>query len=565
MKRSLLNPVLHNMALIVLVMVPGLMPQVSWAEIATATVTAGARPWAIAVNPSTDKIYVANNISGSITVINGFTNVPTSVVVGTGTYPWAIAVNKDTNKTYVANNGNGTVSVIDGDNNVETITLAPGTFPYAIALNDNKVYVANYSGRNISVIDIANANAVTTITVGMNPVSIAVNGSKVYVANKGSATVTVIDTANANSTKNVGVGIAPAAIAVNADTNKVYVANSGNEDPDNIGSFINGSFTVIDGETDIADTTELIAGSSPVAVAVNSITNKVYVSNRSLNTVTVIDGASGTSAAAVLGTTPVGVNPVAIVVNPFNNRIYVANQGLDADRNNDSISIIDGFVPSSATTIPGGGDGPTAISVNTTTNRVYAANKYSNNVSVIVDAPNNGLAVTINNATGSGNGGVNSNPTGISCTKGGNIGCSLTFDSGESVTLTAVAEATTSVFLSWSGACNSEPCTIIMDSNEAATASFALVPRCKLTQTAPDGYGTLQEAYNNTDSKMYALQGLFSNEWKLDQGKNIVLKGGYLAEYKDATRNGFTTLTGKLSIKSGSLVVDSLKIKPPSP
>ena len=48
---------------------------------------------------------------GTVTVIDGATNLTTSVSVGAS--PQAIAVNPVTNKIYVANSG-GTVTVIDG-------------------------------------------------------------------------------------------------------------------------------------------------------------------------------------------------------------------------------------------------------------------------------------------------------------------------------------------------------------------------------------------------------------------------------------------------------------------
>ena len=49
----------------------------------------------------TNKIYVANYDSDNVTVIDGATNATTTVAVGTN--PYAVAVNPVTNKVYVAN------------------------------------------------------------------------------------------------------------------------------------------------------------------------------------------------------------------------------------------------------------------------------------------------------------------------------------------------------------------------------------------------------------------------------------------------------------------------------
>ncbi len=55
----------------------------------------------MAVNPVTNKIYVVNNYSDSVTVIDGATNSTATVSAGRG--PYAVAVNPVTNKVYVAN------------------------------------------------------------------------------------------------------------------------------------------------------------------------------------------------------------------------------------------------------------------------------------------------------------------------------------------------------------------------------------------------------------------------------------------------------------------------------
>ncbi len=69
-------------------------------------------------------------------------------------------------------------------------------------------------------------------------------------------------------------------VAVNSVTNKIYVANNGYD----------GTVTVIDGATNT--TTTVAAGTDPELVAVNSVTNKIYVPTKQDNTVTVIDGAT---------------------------------------------------------------------------------------------------------------------------------------------------------------------------------------------------------------------------------------------------------------------------------
>ena len=101
------------------------------------------------VNAVTNKIYVANGNSGSVTVVDGASN--RTITVAVGDYPIAIAVNAVTNKIYVATCGtdptcssNGAITVIDGATlNTQNVTV--GVQPNAVAVNatTNKIYVSN--------------------------------------------------------------------------------------------------------------------------------------------------------------------------------------------------------------------------------------------------------------------------------------------------------------------------------------------------------------------------------------------------------------------------------------
>jgi YVTN family beta-propeller protein len=178
---------------------------------ATATVPIGSSPGAMAVNPVTNKIYVANHSSHDVTVIDGATNATASVSVGDS--PLAVGVNTATNKIYVANYYSDNVTVIDGASNATT-TVSTGTNPHAIAINPvtNKIYVANQT--DVTVIDGA-SNATATVSAGTQPSRVAVNPvtNRIYVTSQISNDVTVIDGAT-NTTTSIAVD-APVFVAVN--------------------------------------------------------------------------------------------------------------------------------------------------------------------------------------------------------------------------------------------------------------------------------------------------------------------------------------------------------------
>src|SRR4051812_49335374 len=62
--------------------------------------------------------------------------------------------------------------------------------------------------------------------------------------------------------------------------------------------------------------------SFPIGVAVNSITNMIYITNAASNTVSVINGETD----KIEHTIPVGILPYDVDVDPNTNKIYVANK-----------------------------------------------------------------------------------------------------------------------------------------------------------------------------------------------------------------------------------------------
>jgi len=71
----------------------------------------GYEPYGVAVNPTTNRVYVTNEGTDNVSVIDGATNAVTATVP-VGIHPWGIAFNPTTNRVYVTNNADDTVSVI---------------------------------------------------------------------------------------------------------------------------------------------------------------------------------------------------------------------------------------------------------------------------------------------------------------------------------------------------------------------------------------------------------------------------------------------------------------------
>ena len=220
----------------------------------------------MAVNPVTNKIYIANHGNDSVTVIDGATNATSTVPAGN--YPrggsrepgheqnlrrqlwqqqrdsdrWRnerhehggrretpieVAVNPVTNKIYVANNSSNNVTVIDGATNATT-TVAAGETPWAVAVNPvtNKIYVANYLGsNNVTVIDGA-TNATTTVAAGGSSLCRGREpGDKQDLRRQQWQRQRDGHRRRDECHEHGGRRELPEAVAVNPITNKIYVAN----------------------------------------------------------------------------------------------------------------------------------------------------------------------------------------------------------------------------------------------------------------------------------------------------------------------------------------------------
>jgi YVTN family beta-propeller protein len=190
------------------------------------------------------------------------------------------------------------------------------------------------------------------------------------------ATNTEIDTDGnpANGITRIPVGNRPHLVAVNTITNRIYVANWGS---DNV--------SVIDGATNTVAAT-IPVGSGPVGVGVNTITNRIYVANWGSDNVSVIDGATDaeidTDGNPANGITriQVGTEPQGLAVNPTTDLVYTAN------RLSNNVSVIGGGTNAVVATVSAGSSSY-GVAVNTATNRIYVTNQNDNTVSVIEDLP----------------------------------------------------------------------------------------------------------------------------------------------------------------------------------
>jgi YVTN family beta-propeller protein len=137
----------------------------------TAKIRVGKDPQWVAVNPGTHRLYVANDLDGTVSVIDTTNNaLLTNVLVSSGvTY---LDVNPTTNLIYVAGSYNsGQVTVINGADNSILTTISVGQGSYGIAVNQmtNRIYAVNNQDSTVSVIDGSTNTVIATAPVGSGP------------------------------------------------------------------------------------------------------------------------------------------------------------------------------------------------------------------------------------------------------------------------------------------------------------------------------------------------------------------------------------------------------------
>jgi YVTN family beta-propeller protein len=374
----------------------------------------------IAVNPDTNKIYVAEDFSNTVYSIDGNTNRvvsnitlvrnPTQIAIGNivvnespnaNLLPTSIAINPNTNTVYVANRNNDILSVIDGSKDRVSANITVMQKPDAVAVNPktNMVYVSNEDANRVSIIDGKTNRVLSTVVMTNNyptdknnysEISVNPSTNMVYVTDKYTNSLSLLNGTTDRIVKITSLGNWPSDVSVNSKTNIVYVtimnANTVSTIDGTTGNLLNGSLA----KQTSSFTPSVKVDSGPLSLAINPNTNKIYVIYEFSNKLSVIDGATDT----VTDSITLRNITNAIAVNPTTNMIYVAH------RDADSVSVIDGKTNKVVTRIPDGG-GPVAIAVNSNTNIVYVAN-YLSNTAFVIDGMTNRIIANPNNSSDTG-------------------------------------------------------------------------------------------------------------------------------------------------------------------
>jgi YVTN family beta-propeller protein len=292
-------------------------------------------------------IYVSNERSGDLTVING-NDFKVTATIPVGKRPRGVHVSPDGKLIYVALSG------------------TPISEPPQLDANGNPIFKkgqdddddnakADKAADGIGIVDVAQQKFLRKIPAGSDPeqFSLSADGTQIYVSNEDVGTASVLNI-NSGKVEHIvvvgrepeGVGTVPGGktfyvtcetagmvFVIDAKTCKAIAHFTVNPRPRSVDFLPDGSrayipsesvgqLNVIDGETfKVSKVIDLPKGSRPMCVRVAPDGKKVYVSTGRGGTVCVVDSAGGD----VLNTIKVGKRPWGLAISPDGKFLYAAN------------------------------------------------------------------------------------------------------------------------------------------------------------------------------------------------------------------------------------------------
>ena len=273
---------------------------------------------------SAPRIYVTNEVSGDMTVIDS----ATYNVIGTvplGKRPRGIHASPDRKTIYVALSGSPIagpgvdestlpppdksadgIGVFDVAQNKIVRMIKGGSDPenFDISKDGTQLFISNEDDEAVSVVDVASGTVVKSAKVGAQPEGVRVtpDGKLVYVTSEETGTISVFDPATGKVLKTFKVGHRPRSVAFLPDGSRAYV-NAEND----------GTVVVVDAVKQKMIATIPIGKPGlikPMAVLLSPDATKLYVSTGRGHQVFTIDTATN----KVIGSVEVGARPWGIAL-----------------------------------------------------------------------------------------------------------------------------------------------------------------------------------------------------------------------------------------------------------
>ena len=276
--------------------------------------------------------------------------------------PAGVAYDTEHQRMYVANQGANTVSVINTNTNtvidtdpiaagINPITVESGPFGLAYDAQKDRMYVANFGGQAGNTVSVINTNTFALIDgnpilAGINPIPVAtaplniavdeeVGSDRIFVTSYTTNVVSIVDTNTFAVTPiNLPAGFTNSwGVAYDPVHDTMYVTNF-NED--SVFVIQSDTGTLIDTDPIAAGINPITVGDGPTDITYDPIHERMYVTDFTGGTVSVIDTETNTLVGSPI---PIGAGtlPVYVAFDPINHAMYVTHQG------GSSVSVIETY------------------------------------------------------------------------------------------------------------------------------------------------------------------------------------------------------------------------------
>ncbi|HET6975276.1 MAG TPA: YncE family protein [Pyrinomonadaceae bacterium] len=329
MFKSRLNPYSSVPVLLLVLLFGSIGQKTVKADTVIQSIAVGSTPMDVAVSPSGDRVYVTNQGSNTVSVIDT-TTTPNTVIANVaapaGSILTNLAVNPANTKVFVVSQNTGILVLNTGSLTFNASPITVGTTPIDVAFDSaGNAYVTNYTTWNVSIID--TLGVVRNIGVHEGPRGITVanigGAERVYFACAGASNSEVgyfAAGAMGGSVTHFNVAGGAFFVAARPDGAKIYVSlNASNQ----TASITTAAIPVV--------TTFTNSGGAPfgVAVAATPTGNRVFVADSNGTGINwdLTRISSTTTTDSLLTLIGVTKKPKGVAANAAGTRVYVACLG----------------------------------------------------------------------------------------------------------------------------------------------------------------------------------------------------------------------------------------------
>ena len=264
-------------------------------------------PYELALDPNNFKIFVTNEESKSVSVINT-TNNSVIGTIAVGNYPSSIVYDPTNNEIYVGNGGSvQSISVINASTDTVITNISAGPNPQYLLYDpaNNEIYVVsayNYT----SIIDASTNTLIGTINGTFVSFPMVYDPANHYIYTENNSELITIDPSKNNAISYInGTGFP---VSYDPHNNLIY------------GYDAQGNIMIINGSS-IKKVATIAISYGFAGMAFSSANNLAFIVDPDSNSVLVLNDTTNT----IIDNLTVGKAPLGIVYDPFNYDLYVAN------------------------------------------------------------------------------------------------------------------------------------------------------------------------------------------------------------------------------------------------